>query len=140
MKKKSSFLIVLLSGILAASYISCKKTELVTSTTTDVNIYGYLAQNPDKFSELVKIIDKTGYSDFLNAYGAYTLFAPNNAAIKAYLQQTGKPSVDAFSVEELKKSDKATSGTGHVKYKLIQGWKTPPGNYAGTVLVNRGYQ
>ena len=102
MKKKSSFLIVLLSGILAASYISCKKTELVTTTTTDVNIYGYLAQNPDKFSELVKIIDKTGYSDFLNAYGAYTLFAPDNAAIKAYLQQTGKPSVDAFSVEELK--------------------------------------
>ena len=103
MKKKFSFLIVLVSGFLTVTYItSCKKIEIVTATTTDVNIYGYLAQKPDKFSEFVKILDKTGYSDFLNAYGAYTLFAPDNNAIKAYLQLTGKASIDAFSDNELK--------------------------------------
>src|SRR5688500_15033134 len=103
MKKKLSFLVVLVSGFLTVTYItSCKKMEIVTATTTDVNIYGYLAQNPDKFSEFVKILDKTGYSDFLNAYGAYTLFAPDNNAIKVYLQQTGKASIDAFSDKELK--------------------------------------
>src|SRR5215213_5701894 len=102
MKTKYS-LIVILACVFTLGYtFSCKKLDTVTQTTTDVNIYDYLVQKPEQFSEFAKIIEKAGFSDFLNAYGAYTLFAPTNDAVKAYLQETGKTSIDAFSQNELK--------------------------------------
>jgi uncharacterized surface protein with fasciclin (FAS1) repeats len=103
MKTKYSFIIVLITGLFALSYItSCKKLDIVTATTGDVNIYSYLVQSPDNFSEFAKIIEKAGYSDFLNAYGAYTLFAPTNAAVKGFLQESGKASIDALTENEVK--------------------------------------
>jgi len=93
------------------TYSSCKKLDLVTTTTTDVNIYEYLKQKPEQFSEFVKILDKTGYAGFLNAYGSYTLFAPTNSAIQTYLQQNNKTSIDQIDENELKNL---------VKFHLIQ--------------------
>ncbi|HVG41640.1 MAG TPA: fasciclin domain-containing protein [Chitinophagaceae bacterium] len=93
------------------TYSSCKKLDLVTTTTTDVNIFDYLKQHPEEFSEFVKILDKTGYSGFLNAYGSYTLFAPTNSAIQTYLQQNNKTSIDQLDDTELKNL---------VKFHLIQ--------------------
>jgi uncharacterized surface protein with fasciclin (FAS1) repeats len=102
MKAKYS-LILMVAGVFTLGYMfSCKKLDIKTATTTDVNIYDYLVKKPEQFSEFAKIIEKAGFSDFLNAYGAYTLFAPTNDAVKAYLQEVGKPSVDAFSDVELK--------------------------------------
>ncbi len=102
MKTRNSFILVTIAGAFAFSYLfSCKKSDIVTSTTTDVNIYDYLVKNGDKFSEFAEMVEKAGYSDFLNAYGAYTLFAPTNDGVKAFLQETGKASVDAFTANEL---------------------------------------
>src|SRR5215203_559247 len=97
---KMLLIFVGLSAII--SYNSCKKVDIVTSTTTDVNIYEYLAKKPDTFSELTKIIDRVGYSGFLNAYGSYTLFAPTDDAVKAYLQQVNKTSIEQIDLNELK--------------------------------------
>ncbi|RYZ29649.1 MAG: fasciclin domain-containing protein [Chitinophagaceae bacterium] len=102
MKARHSFIVAIIACVLTLSYLSsCKKLEYATATTEDVNIYGYLLKNPDRFSELTKMIDKAGYSSFLNAYGTYTLFAPTNDAVKSFLQKSGKTSVDAFSAAEL---------------------------------------
>ena len=57
---------------------ACKKPDLVINTTEDVNIVGYLEKYPDSFSLFKQILDRTGNSSFLNAYGAYTCFAPSN--------------------------------------------------------------
>ena len=73
---------------------SCKKTTIEMSTTEDTNIVDYLRKHPDQFSELVKILDRTNVSPFLNAYGTYTIFAPTNDAISLYLKQIGKTSTD----------------------------------------------
>ena len=102
MKKRK--LLMFLTGFCALGFmfISCRKTILVTTTTTDVNIYSYLVKSPDKFSEFVKILDKSGYGEFLDAYGAYTLFVPDNAAVKTYLQEIGKAGVDALTENESK--------------------------------------
>src|SRR5205085_11030976 len=101
MKTKYSF-IIMVAGVFALSYVfSCKKLDIVKQTTSDVNIYDYLLKKPDEFSEFAKMIEKAGFADFLNAYGAYTLFAPTNDAVKAYLQEVGKPSIDAFTPDEL---------------------------------------
>ncbi|HLO38524.1 MAG TPA: fasciclin domain-containing protein, partial [Lacibacter sp.] len=102
MKAKNSLLLVLLAGVFALSYMfSCKKIDIVTATTEDVNIYDYLVKNGDKYSDFAKMIEKAGYADFLNAYGSYTVFAPTNDGVKAYLQETGKTSIDAFTVPEI---------------------------------------
>jgi uncharacterized surface protein with fasciclin (FAS1) repeats len=68
----------------------CKKIDIVQTTTSDVNIYDYLKQRPDKFSSLVSVIDKSGYAGFLNAYGSYTIFAPTNEAVTLYLGEINK--------------------------------------------------
>lgn len=102
MKAKNSLLLVFLAGVFALSYMfSCKKVDIVTATTEDVNIYDYLVKNGDKYSEFAKMIQKAGYSDFLNAYGSYTVFAPTNDGVKAFLQETGKSSIDAFTLPEM---------------------------------------
>ena len=90
-------------GIIGFAYfIGCKKVEIVKATTTDVNIYDYLKQHPDSFSELVKIIDKSGYAGFLNAYGSYTMFAPTNSGVKLYLGEISKTSVDQLTEDQSK--------------------------------------
>ena len=91
MKKIHIILLIFIAGALALNYISgCKKTDIIPTTTTDVNIYSYLVKSPDKFSEYVKVLDKAGYGEFLDAYGAYTAFVPDNNAMKIYLQEIGK--------------------------------------------------
>src|SRR3954454_710588 len=86
---------LLLILLLAVAFISgCQKMQIKTTTTEDVNIVDYMRKYPDKFSEFLKILDRTNISPFLNAYGAYTVFAPTNDAIKIYLQQLGKTSTD----------------------------------------------
>ena len=80
----------------------CKKIEIQTATTSDLNIYPYLASNASQFSEWAKIVDKSGYAGYLTAYGTYTMFAPTNDAVKAYLAEVSKASVDNFTEAEAK--------------------------------------
>jgi uncharacterized surface protein with fasciclin (FAS1) repeats len=82
---------------------SCKKVQIESLTTSDLNIYPYLESKPDQFSEWAKIVDKSGYAGFLTAYGAYTMFAPTNDAIKLYLTEVGKTSANDFTEDEAKK-------------------------------------
>jgi uncharacterized surface protein with fasciclin (FAS1) repeats len=80
----------------------CKKNDIRQNTTEDTNIVDYLRKYPNQFSEFVKILDRTNVSPFLNAYGAYTVFAPTNDAIKLYLQQIGKASTDDLDTAALR--------------------------------------
>lgn len=87
--------ILLLSGVISLFSLSgCKRDALVYSTTGDVNMYSYLNGRPEEFSMFQEIVEKAGYASFLDTYGAYTLFASNNAGVTAYLQAQGKTSVD----------------------------------------------
>ncbi len=79
----------------------CQKQHIKLTTTDDVNIVDYMRRYPDKFSEFLKVLDRTNISPFLNAYGTYTCFAPTNDAFKLYLQQIGKSSTDALDTAQL---------------------------------------
>lgn len=92
----------LCAGLLVLGLFACKKQQFDLLTTTDVNIVDYLRKSPDQYSELVKALDKTNISPFLNAYGTYTLFAPTNDAFKIYLKEIGKTSVDDVDVTVLR--------------------------------------
>jgi len=85
------------------TFTHCKKTTLKETTTSDVNILQYLQEDTaQRFTELLTIIDKAGFTQALNIYGTYTLFAPTNDAIDAYVKQLGKASIDQLTTDEMK--------------------------------------
>ncbi|MEI6949732.1 fasciclin domain-containing protein [Paraflavisolibacter sp. H34] len=92
-------------AVLAASCLTvfwaCKKTEIQEFTTTDTNIVGYLRAHPDQFSDFQRVLDRTGISPYLNAYGAYTLFAPTNEAVQSYLAEKGIKSMEELDSAQL---------------------------------------
>lgn len=102
--KRNAFILSGLLMMMAALFAleSCKKTEIVESTTSDVNIVGYLDKRPDSFSLFRQILDRTETSAFLNAYGAYTCFAPTNSAVTKYLAKIGATSVASADLAVLK--------------------------------------
>jgi len=81
----------------------CNEPSIIETTTTDVNINGYLELNKSEFSLFQEILERSGNSGFLGAYGAYTVFVPTNEAVTSYLKDKGKASVQDFEVEELRK-------------------------------------
>lgn len=82
--------------------MSCKKPDIVETTTEDVNIVGYLDKRPDSFSLFRQILERTETSAFLNAYGSYTCFAPTNSGVRTYLQKLGVSAVEAADLNTLK--------------------------------------
>jgi uncharacterized surface protein with fasciclin (FAS1) repeats len=140
--KKSTLTYVLAVCILAISYLSsCKKTVYPLLVNPGLNIAGYFEANA-QFSLFDQILEKTGYAGFLGAYGAYTVFAPNNDAVNLYLKSMGKTTVDQVNIDTLKDM---------VKFHIIQdtittgGFKdgklaTPTiyGQYITTGAVNIG--
>lgn len=99
---KNRLIGIVTSFVLLIGIWGCKEETLVYNTTSDTNITSYLEKYPESFSEFRKILDITGNASYLNAYGAYTLFAPTNDAIKAYLVEKGKTTIDQVDVAELK--------------------------------------
>lgn len=85
---------------LVAYLLGCREPQIVESTTTDVNLYSYLQQQPEKFSDFTAVLDKAGYQGFLDAYGAYTMFVPLNAGMQTYLKSLGKASARDLTTEE----------------------------------------
>jgi uncharacterized surface protein with fasciclin (FAS1) repeats len=80
----------------------CKKEPVVSITSSQVNITGYMEKNPEQFSEWNKIVELTGNAGFLQAYGNYTMFLPNNEGVKKYLTDMGKTSIEQLDLDELK--------------------------------------
>lgn len=102
--KKNLFLVAGLAILIPmlVFVISCKKSEIVQTTTEDVNIVGYLDKHLDSFSLFREILERTETSAFLNAYGAYTCFAPTNSGVRTYLQSLGVSTVAAADLPTLK--------------------------------------
>jgi uncharacterized surface protein with fasciclin (FAS1) repeats len=103
MKKNISRITFILVSIACfACFSRCHKVKIEEATTSDLNIYPYLVNNPSTYSEWAKVIEKSGYAGYLTAYGSYTMFAPTNDAVRLYLAEVNKPSVDAFTQAEAK--------------------------------------
>lgn len=101
MKRNVKIMLLSVFSILLCLW-ACRKDSLVRGTTNAVNMTQYLKNNPEDFSELVKILNLSETASFLNAYGSYTMFAPTNTAVKAYLQEKGKGTVEEISAADWK--------------------------------------
>jgi uncharacterized surface protein with fasciclin (FAS1) repeats len=95
-----ALVLVLLMGV---ATIRCSDPEIETSTNEDVLITGYLEKNVDQYSQFLEILQLSGNSGFLGAYGTYTCFVPTNEAVQTYLQEKGLSAVSELDVNEMKK-------------------------------------
>lgn len=105
MRRKSKLSLVLktflILSVLGTVFYSCTQQKYAERTDTQVNILGYLQNDPDNFSEILDILKLTGNDVFIGTYGTYTFFAPTNDAVDMYLQQLGVNSVDEVNMEDL---------------------------------------
>ena len=134
-----SVFVVILAGII---FGSCKKIEIKQNTTEDVNIVSYLAKHPDSFSLFKQMLDRTETSNFLDAYGLYTVFAPTNSGVRTWLTSIGAPSVDAVDLNTLKEIVKFHILSDTISTPLFTDGKlsvpTMHGQFLVTGAVNTG--
>ena len=130
-----SITLIAVSMICFTYFNSCKKIQIDSLTTSDLNIYPYLVSNQSQFSEWAKIVDKSGYAGFLTAYGSYTMFAPTNEAVKLYLTEVSKSSVDNFTVAEAKDIVKFHLLQDTISTNLFKDGKLPVVTMYGQYLV-----
>lgn len=87
-------LVYLLSLILVVFAYSCREPERVAGfeDAEKYSIYDYIAENKDKYSDFMKILEVGGIDKTLSAYNpdgsGYTLFLPSNQAIKNFIDAT----------------------------------------------------
>jgi len=95
MKKYISVSLGVIAVLIIALMGNCKKATLREATSTDPNILEYLQKDSlQRFTKLVSIIGKAGYNSAMNTYGTYTLFAPTDEAINAYLKLLNVSTID----------------------------------------------
>lgn len=103
-----------------ASMSSCKNDDIADEsyyTFTGEMMGEYLDNRPDEYSEFSKIVKRckmkggatSTLASLLNSYGSITCFAPNNEAMKKYLDRHGWS-----SVEEMTDSAVSVIGRMHV--------------------------
>ena len=129
MKHKLPILPVTVFAAIVLTFLSvssCKKTDLKLNTTDDVNIASYLARRPDTFSLWKEILDRTETSNFLDAYGSYTVFAPTNSGVTAWLGSIGAANVAAADLNTLKEI---------VKFHILEDTVTTPSFTDGKLPV-----
>lgn len=126
------FFVLLGAGIMMPG---CKKQDLKLTTTSDVNIVGYLELYPDSFSLFKEILDRTENTAFLNAYGAYTCFAPTNSGVKAWLAKINAPNVGAADLNTLKDMVKFHLLTDTITTASFKDGKLPVPTMFGQYLV-----
>jgi uncharacterized surface protein with fasciclin (FAS1) repeats len=128
---------LVLSTIVVAGLLlqACKKVEINPYTTEDVNIVGYLAKHPDSFSLFKQILERTGNAAFLNAYGAYTVFAPTNHGVKTWLTKNNAASVESVSMDKLQDLVKFHLLVDTITTGVFKDGKLPVATMLGQYLV-----
>lgn len=104
-KRKYIYWFPLLSACLMGNLLTGCVEELKTEhyyTFTGQTVAQYLEANSDKFSSFYEILgvasnSNTNFLGLLSAYGEYTCFAPDNNAIKEYLDKRGLTQVSQLT-------------------------------------------
>ncbi|MBN2613394.1 MAG: fasciclin domain-containing protein [Bacteroidales bacterium] len=104
-------LIIVMSLGIMSSFTSCEKSiEGKIYQVYDDKMIDEILQDQN-LSQFLAVVEKAELTGTIHAYGAYTIFAPTNDAIIAYLQKNGKNSVEDLNKEEAE---------AIVKYHLIR--------------------
>lgn len=100
---------LLLSLVLSLTACTESIDEGNFTVKTEQTIAEYLADQPEQFSDIKSVFDRvrlgrseqaSTLSNVLSARGNYTLFAPDNTAMRNYLRGLGVSSVDELTYEQ----------------------------------------
>jgi uncharacterized surface protein with fasciclin (FAS1) repeats len=74
---------------LLASFPSCEQAidDEFRFTATDDQVYSFLKNDPETYSEFTALLDSAGMVTLLSARGYYTCFIPTNTALRAYYEE-----------------------------------------------------
>ena len=88
--------VLALLAVIAFAAAGCNDADIPENyySSTKVTAAGYLGGNTEEFSEFISILKRANYYTLLSTYGEFTLFAPNNDAVNAYLAENGYSSID----------------------------------------------
>lgn len=86
--------------LIALVFQNCSEPKIKESTDETLNITAFLRENED-YSMFVEILDITNYASFMNTYGNYTIFVPNNDAVKQFLADLGAKSLNEVPLVDL---------------------------------------
>lgn len=93
---KKTWMLLAAVTFIANIVVSCDDDDFPDNyyNATEVTAAGFLKQSPERFSSFTRILQRSGFLSTLSTYGEYTLFAPTNDAVSAYLDNYGYPSVE----------------------------------------------
>lgn len=80
---------------------ACVKEDFTQTTDVTPNIATFL-KNSEDFTVFYEAVVKAGTAAYLDAWGTYTVFAPNNVAMDTYIRSLGKSKVADLTDEEAK--------------------------------------
>ena len=107
MKSIKFYIALVLGVVLTASaqflFVSCDDEPGVDSYYTSTAEYAAdFLKNREKFSEFTAIVQRASFQamDLLGTWGSYTVFAPTNDAVEAYLHSKGLTTVDQLTNED----------------------------------------
>ncbi|MCC2598997.1 fasciclin domain-containing protein [Sphingobacterium sp. FBM7-1] len=101
MKTKNIYAVILLLATVLWLPFSCTKENFTETTDTSPNINSFLAEHED-YSLFAEALKNSGAASYLDAWGTYTVFAPDNDAMQTFLQSEGKNKVGDLSESEVK--------------------------------------
>ena len=80
----------------AAVLTACSDEDIPDNfySSTKLTAGAFIEADADQFSEFQRILTRGNYIGMLKTYGTYTLFAPTNDAVHAWLQANGYASVE----------------------------------------------
>lgn len=95
---------VMIMALLSTTILSsCLDENLVYETFREEMMGDFIKNRPEQFSEFQRLLDTTKVMGLVNAYGKFTMFAPDNGAMKAFYASKGKSSLSEFSLDTLTK-------------------------------------
>jgi len=132
-----SLIPILLVLTAALVIFSCQKDEPdeVFFEEEELLISAYLEEHIDEFSTLIRVLEITGLKNTLNAYGHYTLFAPDNKAFNDFCSLSGKNTVDEFDTEYLANLVRYHLVNVETESSYFRNGAMPDTTYSGDYLV-----
>ena len=134
MKKTLYTILGLLSVIMVSSFgfASCDDDPDAENyyTFTGEMMSDYLASRP-QYSQFTEIVDRAGLTDLLSAYGHFTCFLPDNAAMDRFLEAKGK------TLESLSVLDCDTIARTHLVNMIYSTYEMKEGTLATQNMMRR---
>lgn len=101
-KSMALIAVPLLGGMVSSLLTSCSDDDISATnyyTATKRTAAQLLSDSPNRYSQFQAILNRANYYSLLSTYGTFTVFAPDNNAVNAFLASKNYKSVDEIPAD-----------------------------------------